>query len=374
MKMNIFYLSTFILFSFLFSCSSESANDPRTVYIYQTMQTEMFNASDKIFEKKYHLKDMSEDITSPGIQKWAKKELQKINKMEQIAGEAIALIEDTKRLLFLKMGENIKIDDTTNTIRNQKFDLRYPLNPARYDLTKVKNNETTDVLSPDGAFAKKIQIKMKQLRKVLSETAGYQDLRGPNDKEYFFKDPNINEYSTYLNLREKMDRSGAMKHVAIDDLEFIYRIYGYLSYKNDFWETSFEESLPWIEAFGFLNSLETDIFNATNDAISTIYYRMGCGGSYNFTEILAIVKGEEFVPKGKNPTFEVFLGALLYINDPIVKANGAKVIYVKDGKAILTAEMGNKKELTVTGTLTVITYSGIPKTLHWKKTFYREPN
>lgn len=374
MKMNIFYFFAFILLSTLFSCSGGPANDPRSIYTYQTMQGEMFNALGGISEKASIINEVEQDKSSPYTQKYAKKALLKWRRIEQELGEAIALIEETKRLLFLQMGENIKVEDTMNTIRYRKYDSRYPTEPAGYDLAKVKNNETTDVLSPNGAFAKKIQIKMKQLRKVLTEIAAFHEKRDYTEKTYFFKDPNINAYSSYIQLREMLEKSGAVKHVAVDDLEIVLRIYSRLSYKTDFWENSFEENLPWLEAFGFLISLENDILNATNDALSIFYYQLGFGGSYNFTEILALVNGDEFVPQGKNPTFEVFLGALLYINDPIVKANGAKVISVKDGKAYLTADMGNKNELTISGTLTVITYSGIPKTFPWKKTFYREPN
>lgn len=176
MKMNIFYFSTFILFTFLYSCSSGPANDPRTIYTYQTMQSEMLIPSSKLAENKSTLKEISEDKTEPEIQRWAINALFDISKMEKSAGETLKLIEDAKQLLFLQMGENLKIDDKAS-IRYEKFDIRFPLYPARYDLSKVKNNETTDVLSPNGTFAKKIQFSIKQLRKVLTETAGFHEDR-----------------------------------------------------------------------------------------------------------------------------------------------------------------------------------------------------
>lgn len=373
MKMNIFYLFTFILFSFLYSCSSGPANDPRTVYIYQTMQTEMFNTCERIYENISNVKEISEDKSLPDIQIRAKQSMEDIHKMEVSAGEAIQLIEDAKRLLFLQMGENLNLEDKTS-IRYQKFDLRYPLIPARYDLTKVKNNETTNVLSPNGNFAKNINSKIKQLRKVLTETIAFNKDRYTNEIHNYFKDPNINTFSSRLDLRKQIEQSSGFKHVSLDDKELILRIYEQISFTPEFWETSFGENLTWIEVFGFLISLEADIMNATNDAITSILYRYGSCGCIEATSFVPVVIGEERLLPGQNPTFQVQFAGILNQRQPIINGKDIEVLHVRDGVATVKGDMGKNEKKTFQGTITILNKSGIPKTLHWKKTFYREPN
>ncbi|MEN9442310.1 MAG: hypothetical protein RLZ33_2387 [Bacteroidota bacterium] len=373
MKMNIFYFFAFILLSTLFSCSGGPANDPRSIYTYQTMQGEMFNTCYRMYEGLSEIKEIAEDKSEPFTQKRAKYTLEKMYKMEQNAGEIIKLIEDTKRMLFLQMNENMEID-VPNCIRSSKYDVNYPISPIVYQLSKVKNNETTNLLSPDGAFAKKIQSNIKHLRKELTELAAIRDLRDSQDKSFFFKDPDINSYSSLLNLREKIEKSGATKHTAPDDLELILRIYERLSYKQDFWDACLKENLSWIEAFGFLISLEADIINATNDAMACLRYRHGSCGCIDIANFVPLVTGEERLLQGQNPRFEVLMAGIMSHKTPIFEVNGAKIIHIRDGVATITAEMGKDQEKTITGTLTIFNKSGIPKTYPWKKTFYREPN
>lgn len=373
MKMNIFYFFAFILLSTLFSCSGGPANDPRSIYTYQTMQTEMLIPSGKLAENISIVKEISEDKSEPYMQQWAINALLNINKMEKSAGETLKLIEDAKRLLFLQMGENLNIDDKAS-IRYQKFDIRFPLYPARYDLSKVKNNETTDILSPDGTFAKKIQSSIKQLRKVLTETAGFHEDRFTHEKLNYFKDPNINTFSSRIDLRKQIEKSNGFKHVALDDQELILRIYEQISYTPEFWNTSFGENISWLEAFGFLISLQSNILNATNEAVTCIQYTYGSCGCIDIANFIPLVTGEERLLQGQNPRFEVLMAGIMSHKTPIFEVNGAKIIHVRDGVATITAEMGTDQEKTITGTLTIFNKSGIPKTYPWKKTFYREPN
>jgi len=373
MKMNFSYLYIIAIIPLVFSCSSGPANDPRTIYTYQTMQTEMLIPSGKLAENISIVKEISEDKSEPDMQKWAINALLNIYKMEKTAGEAIQIIEDTKRLLFLQMGENITIDDKTS-IRYQKFDIRFPLHPARYDLSKVKNNETTDVLSPDGAFAKKIQSKIKQLRTVLTETPGFHEDRFTHEKLNYFKDPNINKFSSRIDLRKQIEQSNGFKHVALDDQELILRIYEQISYTPEFWETSFGENISWLEAFGFLISLQSNILNATNEAVTCIQYTYGSCGCIDIANFVPVVTGEERLLSGQNPRFEVLMAGIMSHKTPIFEVKGGKIIHVRDGVATITADMGKDQEKTITGTLTIFNKSGIPKTYPWKKTFYREPN
>ncbi len=372
MKMNIFYFFAFILLSTLFSCSGGPANDPRSIYTYQTMQGEMFQSYYRVADYSSQIKEISLDRSTPEIQNWGINSLSKVDKIQKKVAEIIYLIEEAKRLMFLQMGENLDIDDP-NSIRSSKYDYYNPIVAIGYDLSNVKNNETTNLLSPDGAFARKIQVKLKQLRELLTETEAYLKITDPN-KTFYFVDPNINSFTTKSNLREQLEKSNALKNVALDDHEIVLRIYERLSYNQAFWDNCIQENVPWQEVFGFLISLEIDIYNATADAISGISCRVGCGGGYNIAEIVPIILGDEIVKAGKKAKFEIFLGGQLFINNPIVKAHGAKVISVKDGKAILTADMGKALEIQVTGTFTVLSKSGVPTTIPWKKTFFREPN
>lgn len=373
MKMNIFYFSTFILFTFLYSCSSGPENDPRTIYTYQTMQSEMFIACNRMYEGLSEIEEIADDISEPEIQVRAIQSMKDIKKMEQSAGEAIQLIENTKRLLFLQMGENLA-NGNKNSICLTKFDNRYPMYPARYDLSKVKNNETTDVLSPDGTFAKKIQFSIKQLRKVLTETAGFHEDRFTHETLYYFKDPNINTFSSRLDLRKQIEQSNGFKHVALDDQELILRIYEQISYTPEFWETSFGENLTWIEAFGYFISLESDIINATNDAINCLRYRYGSCGCIEVADFVPVVIGEERLLPGQNPTFQVQFAGILSHRKPIINGKDLEVLQVRDGVATVKGDMGKNEKKTFQGTITILNRSGIPKTLNWKKTFYREPN
>jgi hypothetical protein len=372
MKMNFSYLYFIAFIPIVFSCSSGPANDPRTIYTYQTMQTEMLITCERIYENMSNIKEISEDKSEPDIQVRAKQSMKDIQKMEVSAGDAIALIEDAKRLLFLQMGENLDIKDAS-AIRYEKFDIRYPLSPVKYDLSKVKNNETTDVLSPSGAFAKKIQTKIKHLRKVLTETIAFNKDRYTHEIHNYFKDPNINTFSSRLNLRKQIEQSNGFKHVSMDDQELILRIYERISYTQEFWESSFGENLTWIEAFGYLTSLETTIFNATNDAITSVLYRYGSCGCIEATSFVPVVIGEERLNPGQNPTFQVQLAGILSHRKPEIVGKDIKTIHVRNGVATVSGDMGRSQKKTFTGSLIIYNKSGIPKTFPWKKTFYREP-
>jgi len=326
-----------------------------------------------MYENISYIKEFSADKSEPEIQVRAIQSMKDIKIMEQSAGEAIQLIENTKRLLFLQMGENLAIGHK-NSICLTKFDNRFPMNPAKYDLSKLKNNETTDLLSPEGSFAKKIQYTIKQVRKVLTETAGFREDRMTHEKLNYFKDPEINSFSSREDLRKQIEKSNGFKHLAQDDQELILRIYEELSFTSEFWRASFDENLSWFEAFGILTSLETKIYNATDYAVTCFRYRYGSCGCIEVADFVPVVIGEERLLPGQNPSFQVQIAGILSHRQPIIKGKDLEVLQVRDGVATVKGDMGKNEKKTFQGTITILNKSGIPKTLQWKKTFYREPN
>lgn len=167
-------------------------------------------------------------------------------------------------------------------------------------------------------------------------------------------------------LGKQMDEAIKTSHVAQDDREALKKIYMNLSHNSKEWEQLLIDDIHWADALNILLQLELDVLKARADAISLIGSRFSyCGSS--FDKILPLVIGPEVAQQNEEVYFEVLMAAYDSNKQPFVEAQDAEVVSIKDGKAKLKVNVGNAKEVTIKGTITIKNKSGIPKTEEWSK-------
>jgi gliding motility-associated protein GldM len=123
-----------------------------------------------------------------------------------------------------------------------------------------------------------------------------------------------------------------------------------------------------VAALASLSSMQKEILTARADAVSLIRQRVG-GGEYAFNSIMAIAHGPEVANAGEEIDLQVLMVAYDSDKQPVVKMNGAELPkdQIHDGKGYINVK-GSGSEMKLSGTITILNKSGIPKTLPWEKT------
>ena len=229
-----------------------------------------------------------------------------------------------------------------------------------------------DISNPTG---KGIELwnNLNKFRNELTELVASSQIS--EKKPFFFKAPSITNFKDMKDLNAQIDKAIKSSNVSPDDQDMIKKIYGSLTKQersevhevpNVHWIGKTFDHSPSVAAIASLSSLQKEVLTARADAIALIRSRVG-GGEYSFNKIMPLAYGPEVANQNEEVEVQVLMAAFDSDKQPIVKVNGGTLRETKDGKGFVTAK-GASGEIHLTGEITILNKSGIPKTLPWEKT------
>lgn len=351
------------------------------VAIEENIQISNINEWGRGEEKRADLKAVAQDKSAPDVQKKAKALMKYVDEIDKMTIEQIKMIDDLKLEILETCGENVK-DKGDEFIVTKPYDANEPLKPTRMNLMKVEGKDKYDepmlimgiadnIKTPNGNGIK-LWDSYNKYRTDLTELIAKSS--SSKEKATSFKDPKVNKFTDYADIKKQLSK--AIKNVAVDDQEALMKIYASLS-KNeriDDAETG-EKGIHWIgktfdhspsvAAIASLSSMQKEILTARADAVSLIRSRVG-GGEYSFNKIMPLAYGPEVANQNEEVEIQVLMAAFDSDKQPIVTVSGGTLRETKEGKGYVTAK-GGSGELNLSGNITILNKSGVPKTLPWEK-------
>lgn len=353
------------------------------VAIEENIQISNLNEYGRGEEKRSDLKEVAEDKTAPDVQKKAKKLLEVVDKIDKMTAEQIKMIDDMKSEILTTCGEDIA-KTGEGAIIVTPYNAKEPLRPARMNLMHVEGKDkydepmlvmgiAEDLKNPSGN-GKKLWDSYNKYRTDLTELIAASS--STPEKKYSFKDPKINKYKDFKDLKSQLEKS--LKTAAPDDQEAMIKIYQSLTKQERVkMEENEEGEVHWIgktfdhspsvAALASLSSLQKEILTARADAVSLVRQRVG-GGEYSFNKVMALAYGPEVANQNEDIEVQVLMAAFDSDKQPIVTVNGGGSLReTKEGKGFITAK-GSGAEVVLSGTITILKKDGSPKTMPWEKT------
>lgn len=351
------------------------------VAIEENIQISNLNEYGRGQEKYEELKEVSTDKSNPEAQKKATALMAVVAQIDKMTAEQIKMLDDMKMQILTDCGENVT-QVGPEFIVTTAYNAKTPLKPARMNLMRVDAKDKYD--EPMHAMGIAEDLK-NPTGNGLALWNGYNDYRGKltellaqssstKEKKYSFKDPRINKFKDYADLKAQLDK--VMTNVAPDDAEAIKKIYGGLTKQQEVEMEEGEMTVHWVgktfdhspsvAALASLSSMQKEILTARADAVSLVRSRVG-GGEYSFNKIMPLAYGPEIANQNEEVEIQVLMAAFDSDKQPIVTVAGGSLRETKDGKGYVTAK-GSSGELKLTGTVSILNKSGIPKTLPWEKT------
>ena len=353
------------------------------VAIEENIQISNLNEYGRGEEKKTDLKEVSEDKSNPEAMKKAIALMKVVNQIDAMTAEQVKLIDDLKMKILEKCGEKTK-EVGPEFIITKAYSTSEPLKPIRMNLMKVdgkdKYDEPMEVMGIAEDIKKPTGDGMKMWDSYLKYRADLTELIASSsttkEKKYAFKDPNIRSFKDFADIKKQLMAS--LKTVAPDDQEALVKIYSSLTkqeiadmhegeIKDVHWVGRTFDHSPSVAALASLSSLQKEILTARADAVALIRGRVG-GGEYSFNKIMALAYGPEVVNQNEEVEVQVLMAAFDSDKQPMVTMGGASVPKenIRDGKAFIMTKSGST-EMNLSGTITILNKSGIPKTLPWEK-------
>jgi len=352
------------------------------VAIEENIQISNLNEWGRGEEKKADLKAVAEDKSAPDVQKKAKALMKVVAEIDKLTIEQIKLIDDLKLEILEKCGEDVK-KTGEEAIIVKPYSTTEPLKPTRMNLMKVdgkdKYDEPMDVMGiaedikrPTGNGMKLWESYNKYRGDLTSLIA---KSSSTPEKKSSFTDPKITAFKDYADMKKQLEKS--IKTVALDDQEALMKIYASLS-KNErvddpeadlkgiHWIGKTFDHSPSVAAIASLSSMQKEILTARADAVALIRSRVG-GGEYSFNKIMPLAYGPEVANQNEEVEIQVLMAAFDSDKQPIVTVSGGTLRETKEGKGYVTAK-GGSGELKLSGQITILNKSGVPKTLPWEKT------
>ncbi len=351
------------------------------VAIEENIQISNLNEYGRGEEKRSDLKEVAEDKSAPDVQKKAKALLIVVDKIDKMTAEQIKMIDDMKIEILKTCGEDVT-KTGEGAIIVSPYNTKEPLRPARMNLMHVEGKDkydepmlvmgiAEDLKNPSGN-GKKLWESYNKYRTDLSELIASSS--STPEKKYSFSDPKINKYKDFKDLKGQLEKS--LKSVAVDDQEALIKIYQSLTKQERVkMEENEEGEVHWIgktfdhspsvAALASLSSLQKEILTARADAVALVRGRVG-GGEYSFNKIVALAYGPEVANANEEVNIEVMMAAFDSDKQPIVTVNGGSLKETHDGRGFVTAKAGGS-ELNLSGTITILNKSGVPKTMPWEK-------
>lgn len=363
-------ISTLLLLVLLAACTNTAdSNDPAAIYLAHSAQ---FRSADEYRHGEmvvYELREMAEDLSVPDVQTRFKKMVASAEEIDRITREQLVVLDQMRINLLKGLGADVYRDPARGGMLLYKFHTTLAdLRPSEFDLGRVKYKGRISFIASNTANGRKIVSSIQEFRgklvALLVSSQRSQDL----ESAFFFKDPMISDYKDAADFYRQMDQAMRKSHVGLDDQEIVKKIYFDLSHNQSTWKELLHEDCSWITAFQLLTTLQTDVLKARTDALTCLRSRVG-GDNYSFNQILVMTPGPEYAKPGTEVEFSVLIAAYDSNRQPIIQLNGGgTVIGVQDGKGIVRVKVPKCREMTITGTISILNKSSIPKTLPWSKT------
>jgi gliding motility-associated protein GldM len=357
------------------------------VAIEENIQISNENEFGRGEEKRADLKAVAEDKSAPDVAKKAVKLMETVNAIDKMAGEQIKLIDEMKFEILNTCGEKMGTFEkpiiNPESIVHVAYDKKYPLKPTRMKLDHVDAKDkydepmlvmgiAEDIKKPAGNGIK-LWDSYNKFRKDLVELLAKS--ASTPEKTYKLTMPAINTFKDFKDLNAQIDKALKDK-VAPDDMEAIKKIYQGLTkqeksevheVKDVHWIGKTFDHSPSVAAIASLSSMQKEILTARADAVSLIRSRVG-GGEYSFNKIMPLAYGPDIANNGEEITLEVLMAAYDSDKQPIVKPNQGSLKETKDGKGYVVTKASGSAEMKLTGTITILNKSGVPKTMPYEKT------
>ncbi len=336
-------------------------------------------------EKLANLKEVAQDRSQADVAAKATKLLAAVDKIDEMTGDRIKLIDKLKLKILEDCKEDVKSVGEGHIVFNlNKKNNEDGLKPIRMHLEHVDGKDKydepmhlmigEDIKNPKGEGLK-LWNSYNAYRKELTELIASSVITEAGQKKFFFNAPEINEFKDFTELNKKIDEAIKKSNVSPDDQEAIKKIYGSLT-KQKYstvheipgvhWIGKTFDHSPSVAALASLSSMQKEILTARADAVALIRSRVG-GGEYSFNKIMALAYGPELVNANDDIVVEVLMAAYDSDKQPTVTYGGQNVTEVKDGKGYIKTKAGGA-EMNMSGEITIKNKSGIPKTLPWSKT------
>lgn len=353
------------------------------VAIEENIQISNLNEFGRGQEKKADLQSAANDASVPETQRKARALLKVVKDIDKMTEEQIRMIDRLKLEILTKCGENTT-QTGTDFILQSKFDPADPLKPIRMNLAKVegkdKYDEPMDVMGIADDITKpkeegiKLWTSYNNYRTKLTELIA----KSSSDAEhqYSFKDPKINSFKDFSDIKKQL--SSSLKDVSLDDREALIKIYSSLSkqeyadmnegeIKHVHWIGRTFDHSPSVAALASLSSLQKEILTARADAVSLLSSRVGTG-EFAFNKIMPLAYGPEVANQNEEVEVQVLMAAFNSDRKPQVTVfSGGKLDRISDGKGYVKTK-GSSGEVKLTGEITILNKSGVPKTMPWEKT------
>ena len=176
-----------------------------------------------------------------------------------------------------------------------------------------------------------------------------------------------------VDFNKRLEKAITSSHIASDDKEVVSKLYTSLSFSKAFWDDVLFHDIHWLDAFNLLNSIECQVLSAYNNAVSCMASRVTWCGNFGITRMLPLIYEDQDSRSDENVLLSVFLGGINEHSRPEFTVNGAEVLKVEKGIAVMKVDFENKNKKVIYGTITVKNNSGIPKTFEWNRTLYAKP-
>jgi hypothetical protein len=334
-------------------------------------------------EKKSVLTEKAQDKTAPDVQKKAKKYLTIVDQIDKMTAERIKEIDDLKLEILKECGEDITAPGPKERIIYKAYDPQEPLKPTRMKLEWVQGKDKydepmrimigaeTDIKRPSGKGNDMYENYLKYRNQLCELLASSSSEPG---KKYSFKSPDIRAYNDEQDKAALIKKSIEAQKIAPDDKDVIAKIFGSLTKlersnmgeeKDVHWVGKTFDHSPSVAAIASLSSLQKEILTARADAVALIQSRVG-GGEYSFNKILPLAYGPEVANQNEEVEIQVLMAAFDSDKQPIVTVSGGTLRETKEGKGFVTAK-GSSGELNLSGNITIMNKSGVPKTMPWEK-------
>ncbi len=351
------------------------------VAIEENIQISNENEYQRGEEKVSELRSSVEDDSNPVVQKKAKLLMQTIRTIDKMTSARIKEIDELKLEILTACKEDISTVGLKESIILAKFPSD-PLKPIRMKLDNVQGKDKfdepmhiligEDITAPN-AKGMKLWKNYNQYRDELTEMIA--SSMPSEGKKFFFKAPKVNAFKDQKELYAKIDQAIKSSNVSPDDQEAIKKIYAALTkqersevheVKNVHWIGKTFDHSPSVAALASLSAMQKEILTARADAVSIIRSRV-TGNEYGFNKVMAMAYGPEVANAGEEVEIQVLMAAYDSDKQPIVTVSGGSLRETKEGKGYVLAK-GSGNEMKLSGTVTILNKSGIPKTLPWEKT------
>ncbi len=343
-------------------------------------------------EKEAALVEVSTDKSNQVAMAKAKKLLEAVKQIDDLAAAEIKKIDDLKFEILEACGEDMKSIAKPESIVTIAYSKERPLKPTRMNLEFVSGKDKyddpmrimigaeTDIKKPDG----KGMIMFNDLKKyrdaVVQVLAGSQvatDTSGnvTTVKKFKFTSPDISKYKDQTELgvlvRKEIKKQGTVNEDDVDDIIEIYRGLTKIEYsevhgeKGVHWIGKTFDHSPSVAAIASLTSLQKDVLAARARAVNRIRMRVG-GGEYSFNKVMELAYGPEVVNQNEEFEVQVLMAAFDTDKQPEVTYNGEKVTNVRDGKGYVKVKAGSSN-MTLSGTVAIRKKNGDLTTREWSK-------